>query len=258
MVFSLNDISSTKKIKPIKILLHAAHKMGKSTFASQFPDVIFLPTEDGLKEIDTVSFPVSKNLADFWSAMSTLQTEEHSFKSVCVDTVDHLESIIHDQIVADYNETESKQISTISQIGYGKGSDIALEYWRKINSVFDTLVDDRGMNVILLAHSHIKRFDDPLSESYDRYEIKLDKKANKYLQEVVDIIGFAQQINNIKSEELGFNKTKKRVETVDIRRIFLHRTSAFDAGCRIPGMPQTVDLNYESLKSALDNARGIK
>ena len=251
MSFTLQSIQRTKKISPIRMLLHSPHKMGKSSFAAQIPGVIFIPTENGLDNIDTVSFPLCKTLDDFFAAITVLLNESHNFTAVCLDTADHLEKLIFDQVCSD----DPKHTKSIADIAYGKGYKHALGYWHKVMQCFENLRDKRGMEYYILAHSQIKRFNDPLADSYDKYQIRLHDTANKHIQEIVDIIGFAQQVNTIKTEDQGFKKIRTRVETLDIRKIFLHRTAAYDAGCRIHGMPTEVNLDYQSFRAALDAAR---
>ena len=50
--------------KPPRIMLYGTEGIGKSTFAAQAPSPIFLPTEDGLGEIDCASFPLCKKYTD--------------------------------------------------------------------------------------------------------------------------------------------------------------------------------------------------
>ena len=47
------------------------------------------------------------------------------------------------------------------------------EYIDKLNG----LRDRKGMAVIQIAHTDIKRFDSPVHEPYDRYVIKLHARA---------------------------------------------------------------------------------
>ena len=48
----LNTITKGKTPKPPIILLYGQEGVGKSTFAAKAPGTIFVPTEDGLNEID--------------------------------------------------------------------------------------------------------------------------------------------------------------------------------------------------------------
>ncbi len=46
------QLRQTKHATPPRILMHGLPKVGKSTFASQLPNPVFLPTEDGLNGLD--------------------------------------------------------------------------------------------------------------------------------------------------------------------------------------------------------------
>jgi len=64
----LEQIRTGKQSSPPRILLYGTEGIGKSTFAAQAPNPIFIPTEDGLNEIDCASFPMAKNTA-MWKAI---------------------------------------------------------------------------------------------------------------------------------------------------------------------------------------------
>ena len=60
-----NTITKGKTPKPPIILLYGQEGVGKSTFAARAQKTIFIPTEDGLNEIDCEKFPVSTNYGEF-------------------------------------------------------------------------------------------------------------------------------------------------------------------------------------------------
>lgn len=49
----------------------------------------------------------------------------------------------------------------------------------------------RGVGLVLLAHSQVKVFQNPSGENYERFELKLDKRAHNFLRERVDGVGYA-------------------------------------------------------------------
>lgn len=252
MTFTLADIKPTRRIMPIRMMLHAPQGIGKSSFAASVPGIVIIPTEDGVDNVDAVAFPKCESLDDFWSCMTVLRNESHSFTSVAIDTTDHLEKLIHEKVCSEHKK------KTITDFGYGNGYKYALNYWHKVIASLENLRCEKGMEYYLLAHSQVKRFDDPLTDSYDRYQIRMHDSANKYIQEIVDIIGFANQVTYTKDEDLGFNKKRARVQATDIRKIFLQKSQAYDAKSRIQGMPSEVDLSYPAFRAALDAARGIR
>ena len=47
------------------------------------------------------------------------------------------------------------------------------------------------MNIILIAHSKVEKYNNPEGEDYDRYSPKLNKHASLYLQEWAAEVFFA-------------------------------------------------------------------
>ncbi len=171
-----------------------------STFGAMAPDAIFVPTEDGLADIDCHAFPLVQSYAEFQRRLEELAGEEHDFKTVVVDSVDWLERLIWAQVCAD------RGVENIEDIGYAKGYTFALTYWREVLIALDWLRNERGMMVILLAHAKIERYENPETEAYDRYSPKLHKLASAVVQEWCDEVLFANYRTYAKTSGEGFDK----------------------------------------------------
>ena len=118
----LHSVQSGRAAAPPRLMIYGTEGIGKSTLAARTPKPIFIQTEDGLGEIDCHKFPLAKSLADVQAALSELQTEEHDYQSVVVDSLDWLERLIWDSICQDYG---AKSIEKVDG-GYGKGYIYAL------------------------------------------------------------------------------------------------------------------------------------
>ena len=89
---------------------------------------------------------------------------------------------------------------TIEFPGFGKGYAEAVNIWREYIDKLNALRDEKGMAVLQIAHTDIKRFDSPEHEPYDRYVIKLHTRAAALLQEHSDVVLFANyRISTVKS-----------------------------------------------------------
>jgi hypothetical protein len=85
-----------------------------------------------------------------------------------------------------------------------------MEFWRQYLDGLNALRDERGMTIVQIAHTDIKRFDSPEHDPYDRYVIKLHTRAAALLQEHADIVLFANyRISTVKAD-VGFNKKVNR------------------------------------------------
>ena len=103
----------------------------------------------------------------------------------------------------------------------------------------NALRDDKGMTVIQIAHTDIKRFDSPEHDPYDRYVIKLHARAAALLQEHSDIVLFANyRISTVKAD-VGFNKKVARAVGSGERVLHTSERPAFLAKNRY-GLPDTL------------------
>lgn len=247
---TLASLKEPRKIPPPRILIYGPHGIGKTTFGAQAPSPIFIPTEDGLGTIQTATFPLATRYQHVMDDITRLYTEEHDFCTVVLDSVDWLEQLIWQHVaIAPKDGTPA----SIEAYGYGKGYTIAADRMRDVLDGLKALRDHRGMAVILTAHAQVKRYDDPTTEPYDRYRLKLHDKAAALVSEWCDIIGFATQEMVVRKENVGFGKAVSRALSVGGHVLHLHRTPAFDAKSRWP-LPDTLPLTWAAFETALSQS----
>lgn len=239
----MSDWKSALRVGPQKvpprICIYGGHGIGKSTLASRFPRPIFISTEDGLDSLDVVSFPRAKSIADVVQNIKSLLNEEHEFLTVVVDSVDWLvEPLIANSVNEQYDE---------KQQAYGKGSLYMAEEFREILQGLDALRLRRGMNVVLIGHASVIKFEDPRSDPYDRYQPKLPKQCNALLQEWADVLAFAAfKVIIKKTEAKGFDSARTRGTTNGDRLLHLVENPAYAAKNRY-GCPDEIDMTIEAL-----------
>lgn len=245
MSFNLSSISRGRAIKAPRIFLYGSHGLGKSTFASRAPAPIFIQTEDGLGSIDTASFPLATSSVQVMSAIETLYTQEHEFKTVVLDSADWLEQILQREIEAKHDAKD---------LAYGKGAVILAERWKQILDGLNALRNDKNMAVIVLGHCEIKRFDSPEVESYDRYQPHLAPRVSALLQQWADAVLFTNYRTIVRKEDVGFNKSVSRGMTTGERLIYTSETPAFQAKNRY-SLPPNMPLDWAAFSAALEQAQ---
>ncbi len=235
---TLSAVTRGRVEKPLRVLLYGPEGVGKSTFAACAPDPIFLAAEDGTSQLDVARFPEPRHWLDANDAVDSLIREEHSFKTLAIDTVDWLEPMIWQHVV---NSARSQNIKSIEDFGYGKGYNAALDEWGAFLRKLDQLRDAKNMHIVLLAHSWLKPFKNPEDDDYDRYELKLNAKAGGKLKEWCDAVLFARHETFTARDE----KTKRaKGVSSGARVIHTTRTAAFDAKNR-HDLPPTLPLSWE-------------
>lgn len=207
MAISLKDLKRTTAILPPRVLIYGPPGMGKTTLANEFPESVFIQIEDGTPSDITInSFGVLDSYEQVIEAIGALYQESHGYQTVVIDSIDKLEPLV-------WRATcKANNWADIEAPGYGKGYVAADVFWRDLLEGLAALRRDRGMNIVLIGHSVVERFDDPRSASYSRYDIRLHKRAQALIEDDADLILFVNQDATIKEEKLGFNKTRTHAE----------------------------------------------
>lgn len=240
----LSDIRSKAQIKMPRLVIHGPAGIGKTTFAASLPEPIFVQTEDGLGKIDVPHFPLAESYADVMGALDALLEEDHSYKSVVVDSLDWLEARVWRAVCEHHGK------NSIEEFGYGKGYVEALVFWRKYIDKLNALRDDKQMIICQIAHSQQRNVSPPDSEPFERYEIKLHKKASELVQEHSDIVGFCNVKTMLKkSEGQGGRNFTKATSTGD-RYLYTAVQPAYIAKNRY-GIDKELPLDWQALRAAM-------
>jgi hypothetical protein len=181
------------------------------------------------------------------AALKELATEEHEFKTLCVDSLDHLEPLVFTSVCKEANVDSIEK----AHGGYGKGYVAAIEKWRTFLDVLTDLRNRRRMNIIMIAHSQVKKVDD-LKEGrqYDRYSLKLNEKASALLQEFCDTVLFATHQVFTKVDE------QKKVRAYgDGSRIVLTEWRPVAVAKNRYGLPPELALSWEAFVDAVKNGQ---
>lgn len=207
---ALASITTGRQHVPRRILVYGVQGVGKSTYASQAPHPVFIPTEDGVSNIDCARFPLARSMEEVLDALGALYAEPHNYQTVVIDSLDWLERLIWTRVIEERGSQSRTPVTNIEDFGYARGYTYALDPWREILEGLAALRDARGMTIILLAHAKIERFENPETEAYDRYSPRLHKHAAALVQEWCDEVLFATYRVHTKQSDEGFDRTRTR------------------------------------------------
>lgn len=229
MALSLSNLKRVRADLPARIIIYGPPGMGKTTLASEFPAPVFLQAEDGTPgDLELMSFGHLQSFAAVMDALTALYAEEHAYKTVVVDSLSELESLIWAE-TAQRNSWQS-----IEQPGYGRGYVEADRVWSEFIEGLNALRRQRGLCIVLIGHATVERFDDPTSQSYSRYDIDLHKRAKATLDREVDAIFLVKQEVAVVKEDAGFNKQRAIGMSGDARWIYTEGRPSYAAKSRYP------------------------
>jgi AAA domain len=241
----MNIMRATATLPP-RLLVHGQDGVGKTTLAAKFPSPVFLLTEDGVPagvEVAAIGGRLT-SFADILAALVALANEPHDFQTVVLDSLDVLEGLLW-QHVCHENGWPS-----IESAGYGKGYVIADAAWRDLLAGLDYLRRERGMIVMLIAHSEISTVNDPRATSYTSYQLRLHKRARGLVQDWCDAIGFLAPDLHVREDDAGFGKKRSRADGGSQRWLHWEARPSFVAKNRYglrAKMPVPADFSYSAL-----------
>ena len=229
-----------------KVVIYGPEGIGKSTFAARFPDAVFIDTEGSTKDMDVARFEKPSSWTMLLEQVRYVKLNPSICRTLVVDTADWAEQMC----VADLCTRYGKK--GVEDFGYGNGYVYAKEEWGRFLNSLEEVVE-AGVNVVLTAHAHMRKFEQPDElGSYDRWELKIGKKTSSQtaplLKEWADMVLFA----NYKTWSVATDdKGKKRKAQGGARVLYTSHHPCWDAKNRY-GLPEEVPFEYESIRHIIE------
>lgn len=218
-----------------KIVIYGAEGIGKTTFASKFPEPLFIDTEGSTKRLDVRRFDAPSSWAMLLEQVDYVKHHPELCSSLVIDTADWAEKLASTKICSE------AKVNGIESFGYSKGyTYLAEEFGRLLNKLEELIA--LGINIVITAHAAMRKFEQPDEMgAYDRWELKLSKKVAAMLKEWADCVLFINfKTFVVKSQ----NQMEKNKATGGQRRIMYTTHSAcWDAKNRY-GLPDECDFDY--------------
>lgn len=223
-----------------KVVIYGPEGIGKSTFAAQFPDPVFIDTEGSTKKLNIRRFPKPSS----WEMLKNEVKEAMNgrlCKTLVIDTFDWAEQLCIETICS------AHQKKGIEDFGYGNGYVYEKEEIGKFLNLLQEVVDS-GINVVLTAHAQMRKFEQPDElGAYDRWELKLGKKTSSQISPLVkewaDMVLFA----NYKTYAIAVDKDGKKFKAQGGDRVmYTTHHPCWDAKNR-DGLPSEMPFEYSGI-----------
>lgn len=234
-----------------KIVIYGPEGIGKSTFASMFPKTLFIDTEGSTAQLNVARTESPSSWTMLLSQVEYVKNNPDICKTLVIDTADWAEKLTIQHICNKY------KVDGIEGLGYGKGyTYLEEEFGRFLNKLSDLI--EIGINVVFTAHSKITRFDQPDEiGSYDRWELKLQKKTSPLLKEWADMVLFANYKTSVVNvDNQGAAKGKNKAQGGK-RVMYTQHTPSWDAKNRHE-LEKELDFKYENIEHILHSVENKK
>lgn len=214
------NIIRGKQPKAQKVVVYGPEGVGKSTFVSHFPGALFIDTEGSTDNLD-VDRVKPLSWTELIGVVDQLTANPDGFSTLIIDTADWAEKMCVEHILA------TNHWHGIEDPGYGKGYTYVQEEFCRLLDKLTQLRDRQGVNVVLTAHAMLQKFEQPDEMNpYDRWSLKLSKKAAPVVKEWSDLMLFANYKTFVVTDKSG---TKSKATGGTKRMMYTEHTAVWDA-----------------------------
>ena len=201
------NITRGKQARAQRVVIYGTEGIGKSTFASQFPNPLFIDTEGSTSNMDVARMDKPTSWTMLMNQIAFVKANPTVCNTLVIDTIDWAEALAIESVCAQHGK------KGIEDFGYGNGYTYVREEFGRFLNKLQELVDI-GINVVLTAHSQLRKFEQPDEDgAYDRYELKLGKKTSSQTAPVVkewcDLLLFCNYKTFLIAQE---GSTKKKAQ----------------------------------------------
>ena len=227
------NITKGKIKSALKVVVYGQEGVGKSTFASKFPNPVFIDTEGSTKQLDVARFDAPTSWEMLMQQVDYIKKNNTGFQTLVIDTADWAEKLCIKKVCS------KAQKDGIEDFGWGKGYVYVQEEFGKLLNSLEEVVQ-RGINVVITAHAEMG--------AYDRWELKLTKQCSPMLKEWADMLLFA----NYKTLVVKTDDKKYKGQGGQQRIVYTTHTASWDAKNRFD-LPEVIPLDYAQIKHIIEH-----
>jgi hypothetical protein len=239
MGFSLSALTKENAVRGMCTVIHGSGGVGKTTIAAQVAekhDGVIVLGEDGLSPLgfeDIPRTPVVESWADFQDMLETFALEDHSYRTVVIDTMDAMMPILQDHVVNKYYDGSISKANAFKAMY----TEMAMEF-NKVLTVLK-MIQNKSINIIILVHSVVDTYRAPDSEPFQKFSLNLPGGAKTSLASM--LYDYADNVLFARRDVLVSEKKGKSAGRV----LMTEWEPAYDAKTRTEA-PAKLPLSYDA------------
>lgn len=170
----MSDLLRGVQQEPNVICGYGVPGIGKSTFAAGSENPLFVgPERNGSLNVAKLTRSLSHDqLCQQIRDVAKGKYDKENFRNLVLDSIDMHEKVIHDDIT----KKEPGSTMATAMKGFGKAYNFAGSKLYEIKNLLDDVRTKKEMGLVILGHSIVTPFNDPmLASNYEVYEMCLHK-----------------------------------------------------------------------------------
>ena len=234
----LDSVSTGQTFQPVRVLIYGPEKVGKSSMAAQAKNVIAIDIEGRLGHIKIKKLPLAKTWEEVMTQLEALRVGRHDYQHVLIDSVSYLEKLLKRKVMegGGWTAEEADEFQRWIKVA-------ASSHWPDFFSACELLERERGMGIIMTAHTLVKSAKNPGGESYDKFRPALggDIGPQLFLHYAHDVLFCT--FEDLQRVEKKNGREKIKTITTGARVMYTQHTPSHDAGNSC-GLPPCIPMDW--------------
>lgn len=228
----------------LRVLLYAVEGWGKTTLAAHMPSPVMLtaPGEDGyytLLNAGRVPAVPAHKCESWTDVVPAINEAGGQYGTIVLDSAGAFEQLAREHITKTSFGGDLKDFDA-----YGRGYNILGQEWVSLLAALDR-AHAKGTHVVVLGHSRVQKFQNPMGADFDRYECAIHKQTYAPTAKWADVVLFGkfdEFVELAKGEKLKNQAERKGKGFGGVDRvIYTARRDAYDAKNRL-GLPEAIAI----------------
>jgi len=254
------------KLEPIfhppRVILHAVEGWGKTSMGSytKTPAILMAKGETGYETLLGAGLVPSVPAAriNTWLELLAIMDTLNGYETVVLDAIGGFEHLCHEYVCdveykGDWGEKGFK--------GYQRGADVAVTEWLKLLAKLDKL-RDVGITTLLLSHTKIGPYGNPLGADYDRLGSDVHKKTWGVTHRWADAVLFGEFFTDVETNRSSKPDALRKGKGIGGGQRIIHTewNAAYDAKNRynmdpVIDIPDDPKLIWSTIREAIYNGK---
>lgn len=235
-------IKSSKQITPMKLLIYGNNGTGKSTFAANANNVLFLDLEKNLQHLNAQSFKASsyEEIQEFLEIINSEDAAE--FKTIAIDSIDVLLDIFTKHILK-----TNPRLSSLNS-DYAKGWGILDKMFGEFLSSIEYVRERKNKNIILICQYEQKTFNDIDIGVYTCKDLALPQRIAKQVKNWANAVLYFTTDDSTREINSGMSKINKKISG----NLIMHTTQSDTKYAKNPyGLPEVMPVCWQTYSNAV-------
>lgn len=188
------------KVPPPRATFYGQPKIGKTTFASMWPNPVFVQTEDGAAGLAVAKIPETpcQSWDELMDCLRFIVKDPQDRKTVVIDTLDRAEALAQKKVKLEHFDDDDGKF-----MSYHKGPAIAGKMIAELLYALDVIRKTHDMNIVLLAHDGLAPGANALGEDFKKWAPSLSKQAWGIVRDWSDQIGHLNLLSESRKARQG-------------------------------------------------------